>query len=526
VSNLASIKSPYPLLAGLPRYESIVHMVKAAVDERPDVTAIVWEDRQISYREFGRAIEGLRRELEELGVAGSRVAVLMPNLIEMDVALMAVMAAGAQVSPINPFFKEAELAKVIPVIDAKAIICDAGTREKAEAVARDFGIDRVITLGPGGQSIDVWTGDDSLAFAPAQMPAAADLALLIFTGGSTGIPKGVDHAHSGLMWSIYQHASVWPLEFGGEVFLNVAPMFHIWGFGYSTLVPIYAQSTLVMVPRYDPDKVVEGLSQHKVTIFAGGPAPIYMGLLTSPLFADADLSSLKYCCSGGAPCPEDLHREWRERTGCRLSEGWGMTEGAPFCINAAHIEPKLLSVGVPVPETEVEIVDLEEGTRVLQRGESGEVRVRGPQVMLGYRNNPQETARALRDGWVYSGDIGFIDDEGYVSLVDRKKDMILVGGYNVYPRDVDEILFNHPKIREAAVVGKRDNRLGEVVVAFVVLDRGQKMDEAEFFAYCKDSMVKYKRPVEVHFVEALPKSGTNKISRLELRKWLHERASS
>jgi long-chain acyl-CoA synthetase len=526
VSNLASIKAPYPILDGLPRYESLVHMFKAAVDERPDVTAIVWEDRQINYRQFGRAVEGLRRELAALGVAGGRVALMMPNLIETDVALMAVMAARAQVAPVNPFFKQAELSKVIPIVDASVIICDASTREKAAAVAAEHGVEHVMTLGQGGTTIDQWIDDSAFDFAPPEMPQASDLALLIFTGGSTGIPKGVDHAHEGLMWSFYQHASVWPLNFGEEVILNVAPMFHIWGLGYSTWMPIYSQSTLVMVPRYDPDKVVEGLSKHKVTVFAGGPAPIYMGLLTSPLFADADLSALKYCCSGGAPCPEDLHREWLEKTGVRLSEGWGMTEGAPFCINAAHIEPKLLSVGVPVPETEVEIVDLDEGTKVLQRGESGEVRVRGPQLMLGYRNNPEETARALRDGWMYSGDIGFIDDEGYVSLVDRKKDMILVGGYNVYPRDVDEILFNHPKIREAAVVGKRDDRLGEVVAAFVVLDQGQEMSEEEFFDYCSESMVKYKRPVEVHFIDALPKTRTNKISRLELRQRLREREAS
>ncbi len=518
--NLASIKSPYPIRDGLPRYESLVHMFRDAVETRPDVTAVIWEDRQIDYREFGRAVEGLRRELVAAGVPGGRVIIMMPNLIEMDIALMAVLAANAQVSPINPFFKENELARVVPIVDAHVVICDASTREKAEAVAAQHGIETVMTLGPGGRTIDAWIADASLDAAPEEMPAADDLALLIFTGGSTGIPKGVDHTHRGLMWSFYQHASVWPLEWGHEIFLNVAPMFHIWGLGYSTWMPIYSQSTLVMVPRYDPDKVVAALSDYKVTVFAGGPAPIYMGLLHSPLFEQADLSSLKYCCSGGAPCPEDLHREWLERVGCRLSEGWGMTEGAPFCINAAHIEPKLLSVGVPVPETEVAVVDIETGTRVLQRGEPGEVRVRGPQNMLGYRNNPEETAKTLRDGWVYSGDIGYIDDDGYVSLVDRKKDMILVGGYNVYPRDVDEILFNHRKIREAAVVGKRDDRLGEAVVAFVVLDKGQQMDEEEFFAYCSESMVKYKRPVEVHFVDALPKTRTNKISRLELREWL------
>lgn len=525
MSGLASIKCPYSLLEGLPRYESLVHMFRAAVEQSPERTAIIWEDRSISYREFGRAAEGLRRLLERIGVQGERVIAFMPNTIEMDVSLMAVMAAGAQVAPINPFFRDNELAKVIPAAEAKVIICDAGTRERARELAREYQIDEVITLGPGAQTIDEWTTDATLDAPQAVLPAASDLALLIFSGGSTGIPKGVDHNHAGLMWSVYQHATAWPLEFGGEIFLNVAPMFHIWGLGYSTFVPIFSQCTLVMVPRYDPDKLVAAISEHRITVFAGGPAPIYMGMLTSALIEDADFSSLKYCCSGGAPCPEDLHREWRERTGCGIFEGWGMTEGAPFCLNSAQIAPKLLSVGVPVAQTEVEIVDLEQGTRVLPRGEAGEVRVRGPQNMLGYRKSPEETAGTLRDGWIYSGDIGVIDEDGYVSLVDRKKDMILVGGYNVFPRDVDEVLFSHPKIREAAVVGKRDSRLGESVAAFVVLDQGQTMDEAEFFDYCNESMVKYKRPAEVHFVDALPKTGTNKISRPDLRRLLQAQDS-
>jgi long-chain acyl-CoA synthetase len=316
---------------------------------------------------------------------------------------------------------------------------------------------------------------------------------------------------------VLQHVTVWPCKFGAERFLNVAPMFHIWGLGYSTFVPIYAQSTLVMVPRYDADKVVQGLSDHKITVFAGGPAPIYMGLLASPAFAKADLSQLRYCPSGGAPCPEELHREWLEKTGQPILEGWGMTEGAPFCLNLYDGKRKLLSVGNPVPGTELQVVDLEDGERVLPLGERGEFRVRGPQMMTGYRNQPEETARALRDGWVYTGDIGYADDEGFVFLVDRKKDMVIVGGYNVYPREVDEVLFKHPKIREAATVGKRASRLGEVLVAFVVLDAGATLTEEAFFEYCKTEMVKYKRPVEVHFVDALPKTGTNKINRLALR---------
>jgi long-chain acyl-CoA synthetase len=194
-----------------------------------------------------------------------------------------------------------------------------------------------------------------------------------------------------------------------------------------------------------------------------------------------------------------------------------MTEGAPFCLNPYDGKRKLLSVGNPVPGTELQVVDLEEGERVLPLGERGEFRVRGPQMMTGYRNQPEETSRALRDGWVYTGDIGYVDEDGFVFLVDRKKDMVIVGGFNVYPREVDEVLFKHPKIREAATVGKRDSRLGEVLVAFVVLDEGAQLTKDEFFEYCKTEMVKYKRPVDVQFVAALPKTGTNKINRRALR---------
>ncbi|HEX7080694.1 MAG TPA: AMP-binding protein [Gammaproteobacteria bacterium] len=504
--------------ADLPRHESLVHMFKAAVDGAPDVDAVICEERRITYAEFGRAVAGLARRLGP--IRGERVIVMMANSIEMDVAIMAVMTAGGQAAPVNPFFKERELEKVIPVVEARMLICDPAVREKAEAVAERFGIENVLVLGPGGVAIDEWVHDSSLALDAFPPPAADDLAILLFTGGSTGIPKGVDHTHRGLMAGVLQHVAVWPLEHRAERFLTVAPMFHIWGLAYTAWVPIYAQSTLVIVPRYDPEKVVRALGEHRITVFGGGPAPIYMGLLASPAFDATDYSSLKYCLSGGAPCPEDLHREWERRTGCELSEGWGMTEGAPFCLNHAALPHRLLSVGNPVPGTEVEVVDVDTGERVLPIGEPGEVRVKGPQLMRGYRNNPEETARTLRDGWIYTGDIGYADDDGYLFLVDRKKDMVIVGGYNVYPREVDEVLFNHPAIREAATIGKPDPRLGEVLVAFVVLDRGKTLTEQEFFAYCESQMVKYKRPVEVYFVDALPKTGTAKISRPALRELL------
>ena len=499
----------------LPFHESLVHMFRHAVERKPDTVAVIYEDRSITYREFGRAVNGLAARLASLQLEPGPIVLLMPNSIEMDVALMAVMSVGAQVAPVNPFFHVAEVAKVLDGFDAKAIVCHPSTSEKAHAVAEKMGLGHVVIVGY--ETLARWTGDARLDSAPARLPRADDLALSIFTGGSTGVPKGVNHTHRGLMWGLIQHLSVWPIAFGTGVFLNVAPMFHIWGLGYATWVPIFTAGTLVMVPKYDPDEVVRKLAQYRVSIFAGGPAPIYMGLLRSPLFDQVDLSALKYCPSGGAPCPEDLHREWLRRTGCPLLEGWGMSEGAPFCLNRYDGERKLLSVGNPVPETEVEVVDLETGTRVLPMGEAGEVRVRGPQMMTGYQNKPEETAYALRHGWMYTGDIGYVDQDGFLFLVDRKKDMVIVGGYNVYPREIDEVLFNHPAIHEAATVGRRDDRLGEVVVAFVALKSGTALDEEQFFAYCKESLVKYKRPVEVHFIDALPRTGTNKIDRIKLR---------
>ncbi|MEP7353800.1 MAG: AMP-binding protein [Acidobacteriota bacterium] len=488
-----------------------------AVESKPERTAVIFQDRSITYRDFGRATNGLAALLGALGIPAGPILLMMPNSIEMDVALMAVISASRQVAPMNPFYTVSEVCKVLDGFEVQAIICDHTVRAKADAVAQKIGVAHVITLGEAGESLSQWTSQASLGTRPAKLPQADDLALSIFTGGSTGVPKGVDHTHRGLMWGLIQHVSVWPIPFGEGVFLNVAPMFHIWGLGYATWVPIFTAGTLVMMPKYDPDEVVKALAEHRVTIFAGGPAPIYMGLMTSPLFGKVDLSALKYCPSGGAPCPEDLHREWLKATGCPLLEGWGMSEGAPFCLNHYDGQRKLLSVGNPVPNTEIEIVDLETGTRVLPMGEAGEVRARGPQMMIGYHNKPEETAIALRDGFMYTGDIGYVDQDGFLFLVDRKKEMVIVGGYNVYPREIDETLFNHPSIREAATVGKRDNRLGEVVVAFVVRKSGTELDEETFFAYCKENLVKYKRPVEVTFIDALPRTGTNKIDRLKLR---------
>ena len=503
-----------------PRYESLVHMLHQAVLDCPARPAVICGDETIDYRELGSAVAGLATELMRLGCANSRIAILVPSSIETVAAFFATMAAHAQAAPLNPFYTERELQKVVGIVDASAIVCVAATRDKAESLARTHDIRHVIDLDDAAWSLDALAGRAPEGLAAEHLPACDDLALLIFTGGTTGSPKGVNHHHRTLLWSALLHCTVWPVDVGRESVLNVAPLFHIWGLGYGVLVTVFAQGTFVLVPRYEPAEVLDAIGKHRVTIFGGGPAPIYAGLLGSEAAATTDYSSLKYCLSGGAPCPEELHRRWEDLTGCAIFEGWGMSEGAPLCINPAVGARKLRSVGSVVPETFVDVVDLDSGTTVLPKGEPGEVRVRGPQIMSGYRGDPGETANALRDGWLYTGDIGYVDDDGYLFLVDRKKDMAIVGGYNVYPREIDELLFMHPKIREACTVSRPDDRLGEVLVAFVAPVAGAALDEASCLEYCRENLVKYKRPVEIYFVDDLPRTAANKIDKMALRESL------
>jgi long-chain acyl-CoA synthetase len=499
-----------------PRYETVVHALAAAARIAPERTALVCGDSRLTYTEYLRAVAGLAHHLARFGVAGGRVAVLMSNSNEMAVAMLGAMTARAQMAPLNPFFTMSELRPLLADAAPMAIVSDAATEEKARALAAEVGVAHVEVFKPGALSLDRWTRDASLGL-PEALPARTDWATLPYSGGTTGVPKGVMHQHGNITSFFVQVYGLWPLGFDTECFLNVAPMFHIWGFQFATWMPIFARSPLVIVPKYEPVVVLEQLARHKVTVFEGGPPAIYMGLMAAPTFRSTDFSSLKYCLSGGAPCPEQLLRSWEAATGCVLLEGIGMSEGAPMTANPIHGVRKLGSVGPVSPGTEIDIVDVETGTRVLGVGEPGEIRVRGPQFTQGYRNRPEETARALRDGWLYTGDIGYFDADSYLFIVDRKKDMALVGGYNVYPREIDELLFRHPKIQEAAAFGVPDERLGETIAAFVVLRPGEHMSEEDCFAYCAENLVKYKRPTVVKFVGALPRTGANKIDKRALK---------
>lgn len=498
-----------------PKYPTIIHALAKAAELKPGAPGIVCEDRQLSYGEYAQAVAAMAHVLARYGVAKERVAVLSANSLDACIALMGGMAARAQVSPLNPNYTEAELTPLIRDVEPRVLLHDAAAAEKARAIAAKLGIATVLQLDAGGIAIDALLAGPK---QPLPLPAEEDLSALFFTGGTTGIPKGAEHTHLSLMAYCYGIVALWPFPLDEERICNVAPLFHIWGFCFTLVMPVYVRAFMDIMPAYKPALVLEEFQKQKITVFAGGPAALYLGLRANENYRKTDFSSLKICLSGGAPCPEELLRSWEKDTGCVLLEGWGMSEGAPINSNPLYGVRKIGSVGIVPPNTDVQVVDLETGETVMPVGERGEIRVRGAQFTKGYRNKPEETKQAIRNGWLYTGDIGYYDEDGYLFLVDRKKEMIIVGGYNVYPREIDELLFKHPAILEAATIGVPDSFSGEAVKAFVVLRPGASLTAEELQDYCRQSLVKYKVPTKVEFVDALPRSGVGKINKLELKK--------
>jgi long-chain acyl-CoA synthetase len=498
-----------------PKYPTIIHALARAAELKPAAPGLVCQDRLLSYGQYAQAVAALAHEFAQFDVAGERIAFVMSNGLDACVGMLAGMAAGAQISPLNPNYTEPELEPLLRDVEPRVLVCDAGSAEKVHALAKKIGVANVLQLGAGGITAE------ALLAKPRRdlpLPGENDLCAMFFTGGTTGFPKGANHTHLSLMAYCYGVAALWPFPLDEERILNVAPLFHVWGFCFTLVMPIYIRAFMDIMPAYKPALVLEEFQKQKITVFAGGPAALYLGLRANENFTKTDFSSLKICLSGGAPCPEELLRSWERDTGCVLLEGWGMSEGAPINSNPLHGVRKIGSVGIVPPNTQVEVVDLDTGTRVMPPGERGEIRVRGAQFTKGYRNRPEETRAAIRDGWLYTGDIGYYDADGYLFLVDRKKEMLIVGGYNVYPREIDELLFNHPAILEAATIGVPDSFSGEVVKAFVVLRPGAKLTVEELQDYCRTSLVKYKVPTKVEFVDALPRTGVGKINKLELKK--------
>jgi long-chain acyl-CoA synthetase len=502
-------------------YPTVVHMLAEAARAAPRAEALVCGERRLRYGEYLSCVAGFARELESLGARGERVATLLGNSIEACVAAFGALAAGAQHVPLNPLYTARELDLMLRDAAPRVLVVDAALEPATAPLARLAGVPQVIAVGAGARLLDAWRGD---GLTPKYLPAGEDLALLQYTGGTTGRPKGVDLAHAAIATNVAQREGLLPTR-AGERILCMMPVSHSYGMAMGLFLAAWCGGTLVLLPRYTPEDVLAAVEKERITIFPGSPT-VFAGLLAHPSFAGTDWRSVHTCYSGAAALPEQTLKRWREAVGAPVYEGYGQTEAGPvLSFNPVHGAVKPGSVGVPVPGTEIEIVDVETGTRLLPAGERGEIRARGPQLMRGYRNLPQETAQALRGGWLYTGDIGEFDAEGTLYIRDRKKDMLIVGGYNVYPRELEEVLVMHPAVLEAAVVGVQDAYRGELPVAYVALRPGVRADGDELLAHCRTNLARYKVPARISIVEALPKTSVSKTDKKALRQLAAESAA-
>jgi len=504
------------MTAALPTvWPTVVHMLAAAARRNPDAVALVCDDEVLDYRAYAACVSALAHELLDAGIgAGQRVVLLMGNSADIAIATFGVQAAGAQVVPLNPAYTASELAPMLGDAAPASIMFDSAVAARLRPLIDTLGV-RTIEVGPEARRLT--DARDRLDLADRlPLPDPQGLSTLQYTGGTTGRSKGVDLTHRAVAINVSQREALLPTAADDERVLVVTPLFHVYAVSMGLYLAAYCRATLVIVARYRPETVLDAIGRHRITLLGGSPT-ILSGLMACASFASADLGSLRLCFSGSSALPEATLRRWEAATGCPVAEGYGQSEAGPvLAFNPRAGVRKIGSVGIAVPATDLEIVDLATGAGPLPIGAVGEIRARGPQVMRGYRNLPDESAAALRDGWLYTGDIGALDADGYLTIRGRRKEMVIVGGYNVYPREVEEALCSHPRVREAAVIGVPDAYRGEALVATVVADAAG-VSVAELLAHLGERLVSYKVPRDVRLVDALPKTSVGKVDKARLR---------
>ncbi|MFF3545349.1 AMP-binding protein [Streptomyces platensis] len=525
---------------------STLHAFRAAVGSVPDRTALAYFDGRLSYAETDALSDGIAAHLAERGFRrGDRAAVMLQNTPHFVLALLGVWKAGGVVVPVNPMYKSAEMRHILDDAEVTAVVCAdrtwdgflrataAGapsvrivlTAHERDLQTRD---DRRVLhgerLGPQQDADDLLTVARTarrIRVAPADPElTAGDLALISYTSGTSGTPKGATNTHGNITYNAERQRTGLGLP-PGATYFALAPLFHITGMVCELAACIANQGTLVLAYRFEAGVVLDAFLEHRPA-YTVGPSTAYMALMAHPEVTRDHFASFRTMSSGGAPLPPALVEKFRTGFGPYVHNGYGLTECTAPCASVppgreAPVDKVsgTLAVGVPGPDTVVRIIG--EDGRDLPFGEPGEIAVRGPQVVPGYWRRPDATAEALPDGELRTGDIGFMDRDGWLYVVDRKKDMINASGFKVWPREVEDVLYSHPAVREAAVVGVPDAYRGESVKAYVSLRPGTSPEPAELAAYCKERLAAYKYPRAVEILAELPKTTSGKILRRELR---------
>jgi long-chain acyl-CoA synthetase len=471
---------------------------------RGGATALKLDDAEISYATLDGASAHVAGLLKAKGVEpGDRVGIMLPNVPYFAVCYYGILRAGAIVVPMNVLLKGREVAFYCGDPEVKVAFVWHDFAEAGEAGTAQAGSECIL-VKPGEFEDVVGAAAPVTEVADR---AGDDTAVILYTSGTTGTPKGAELTHANLK----RNAGIVGDLFGlgdDAVTFGALPLFHSFGQTCNMNATICAGGCMTLIPRFDPAKALEIIARDRVNVFQGVPT-MYAAMLNLPDADAYDTSSLDICVSGGAPMPVEVMRAFEERFGCKVLEGYGLSETSPVAsFNHPDRERKPGSIGTPIEGVEMKLADEEGGI--------GEIAIRGHNVMKGYWRKPDATAEVMRDGWFHTGDMAQVDDDGYFFIVDRKKDMIIRGGYNVYPREIEEVLYEHPAVREAAVVGVAHNELGEEVGAAVALKEGEEASAEELQAFVKDQVAAYKYPRRIWFVDELPKGPTGKILKREI----------
>lgn len=523
---------------------TLSQMLEQTVAGAPEQTALIYFGARLTYSQLLDQVNRAAAGLQALGVKqGDRVVLMMPNCPQFVIAYFGALRAGAIITATSPIYTAREASHQWSDAGASLVIVDRRLLHIVKAVHPELPqLKQVVVVGQRDYypaNLKALTRSlrsklkakhlkhgpvpwsDLLRISASPRPTTVkpgDIACLQYTGGTTGTSKGAMLTHRNLVTNAYQTSEWLTSGKGGpEVMVAALPLFHIYAMTCIMISSVMAGGTVIILPRFELRAALNIVRKYHPTIFHGVPT-MYVAFNNAPHVERYGFNSLRVCMSGGAPLPVEVRQKFEALTGGHLVEGYGLTEASPVThTNPPEGTPKAGSIGLPIPDTEVRIMDVEAGTREMPVGEAGEIVIRGPQVMKGYWKKPEETAKVLRDGWLYTGDIAKKDQDGHYYIVDRKKDLIIAGGFNIYPREVEEVLFEYPKIKEAVVVGVPDPYRGETVKAFIVLQEGAKTTAEEITAFCRERLASYKVPRQIVFRDSLPKSGVGKYLRRELR---------
>lgn len=501
---------------------SLLQLLDESIAKYPNHTAMTFFGKTFSYKELNKNIQKVAKALSKNGVGkGDRVAIMLPNCPQYPMSFYSILTCGAIVVQVNPMYKASELIHILNDSGAKVIIVMDQLLPLIEGVRAHTSIQEVFSVSVESAYMpDELLMEDQNELQRVEINPIEDVAVLQYTGGTTGTPKGAMLTHFNIVANTLQSeaTSTVKVKKGEERVLTISPLFHVYGMTSAMSVTFYIGGNLILVPKFDVELVIDIIEKTKPTSFPGVPT-MFIALVNYYNVRKFDLSCFNMCSSGSAPLPIEIINRFNEISGTSVAEGFGLSEASPV----THRNPveglqKKGSIGIPIPNTDARIVDITTGEQNLAVGEVGELVINGPQVMKGYWNRPEETNIAIRNGWLYTGDLAKMDEDGFFFIVGRKKEMIIASGYNIYPIEVENIIYKHPAVLEVAVIGIPHEYRGETIKSIVVLKEGHDVTPEQLIDFCRSQLSAYKVPKEILFVNELPKTAVGKILKRNLIK--------